>query len=140
MGPVSVSCDFPTFFKSLILHYYMKNHSMENAGEIVGPTTPFTPDFLRVDPDALLAGCKSVDDLDRLIQYLSSGTLRLPVLFRKYASMGSKFVAFNVDNDFNTLDAFIIQWIGDMPENTFKSFSKFLTPEQLEELKARLKH
>lgn len=139
MGPVSVSSDFPTFYKSLILHYFLKNHSLENAENTVGSRTPFTPDFLRVNPDALLAGCKTVDDLDRLLLYLSSGTLRLPVLFRKYATLGAKYVAFNVDNDFNTLDAFIIQWIGDMPDNSFNSFSKFLSPEQLEALKARLK-
>lgn len=139
MGPVSVSSDFPTFYKSLILRYFLKNHSMENAGNVVAPKTPFTPDFLRVNPDALLSGCKSVEDLDRLLQYLSSGTLRLPVLFRKYASLGAKYVAFNIDKDFNTLDAFIILWLGDMPENSFNSFAKFLTPKQLEELKARLK-
>ena len=139
MGPVSVSSDYPTFYKSLILHYFLKNHSMENAEKMIGPKTPFTPDFLRVNPDALLSGCHSVDDLDRLLQYLSSGTLRLPVLFRKYACLGAKYVAFNVDTDFNTLDAFIIQWLGDMPENSFNCFSKFLTPEKLEELKARLK-
>lgn len=139
MGPVSVSSDFPTFYKSLILRYFLKNHSMENAERMVGSKTPFTPDFLRVNPDALLSGCKSVEDLDRLLQYLSSGTLRLPVLFRKYASLGAKYVAFNIDKDFNTLDAFIILWLGDMPENSFNSFAKFLKPEQLEELKARLK-
>lgn len=139
MGPVSVSSDFPTFYKSLILRYFLKNHSMENAENVVAPKTPFTPDFLRVNPDALLSGCKSVEDLDRLLQYLSSGTLRLPVLFRKYASLGAKYVAFNIDKDFNTLDAFIILWLGDMPENSFNSFAKFLTPEQSEELKARLK-
>ena len=139
MGPVSVSSDFPTFYKSLILRYFLKNHSMENAENVVAPKTPFTPDFLRVNPDALLSGCKSVEDLDRLLQYLSSGTLRLPVLFRKYACLGAKYVAFNIDKDFNTLDAFIILWLGDMPENSFNSFAKFLKPEQLEELKARLK-
>lgn len=139
LGPVSVSSDFPTFYKSLILRYFLKNHSMENAENVVAPKTPFTPDFLRVNPDALLSGCKSVEDLDRLLQYLSSGTLRLPVLFRKYACLGAKYVAFNIDKDFNTLDAFIIQWLGDMPENSFNSFAKFLKPEQLEELKARLK-
>ncbi len=139
LGPVSVSSDFPTFYKSLILRYFLKNHSMENAENVVAPKTPFTPDFLRVNPDALLSGCKSVEDLDRLLQYLSSGTLRLPVLFRKYACLGAKYVAFNIDKDFNTLDAFIILWLGDMPDNSFNSFAKFLTPEQLEELKARLK-
>ena len=139
MGPVSVSSDFPTFYKSLILRYFLKNHSMENARETVGAKTPFTPDYLRVDPDALLDGCNSVEDLDRLLQYLSSGKLRLPVLFRKYACLGAKFVAFNVDTEFNTLEAFIILWIADMPENSINSFARFLIPQQLERLKARLK-
>ncbi len=67
-----------TFYKSLILHYFRKNHAMENAAKLAAPETPFTPDFLRVNPDALLSGCQSVEDLDFLLQYLSSGTLRLP--------------------------------------------------------------
>ena len=138
MGPVSVSSDVPTFYKSLIYHYFLKNHSVENASDIVRPTTPFTPDFLRVNPDQLLAGCKNVDEFDRLLSYISSGTVRLPVLFRKYASLGAKYLAFNIDTDFNTLDAFIIQWLGDMPENSFNSFARFLTPEKLEEIKSRL--
>ena len=87
-----------------------------------------------MNPDGLLAGCKSVEDLDRLLQYLSGGTFRLPVLFRKYASLGARYVAFNVDTEFNTLDAFILQWLGDMPENSFHSFSRFLEPEQVEAL------
>ena len=139
MGPVSVSSDVPTFYKSLIYHYFLKNYSMENASDIVRPATPFTPDFLRVNPDQLLSGCKNVDEFDRFLVNLSSGTVRLPVLFRKYASLGSKYLAFNIDTEFNTLDAFIIQWIGDMPENSYNSFARFLSPEQQEELKARLK-
>jgi putative hemolysin len=138
MGPVSVSSDVPTFYKSLIYHYFLKNHSMENASEMVRPITPFTPDFLRVNPDQLLSGCKNVDEFDRLLSYISSGTVRLPVLFRKYASLGAKYLAFNIDTEFNTLDAFIIQWLGDMPENSFNSFARFLTPEKLEEIKSRL--
>lgn len=140
MGPVSVSGDFPTFYKSLIYHYFLKHHSMDNASDLVRPKTPFKTDFLRVNPDGLLSGCQSVDDLDRLLLYLSNGAYRLPVLFRKYAALGAKYVTFNVDEDFNTLDAFILEWLGDMPENSFSSFSKFLTPEQLENVKARLKH
>lgn len=139
MGPVSVSSDVPTFYKSLIYHYFLKNHSMENASDVVRPTTPFTTDFLRVNPDQLLAGCRNVDEFDRLLAYISNGTVRLPVLFRKYASLGAKYLAFNVDTIFNTLDAFIIQWIGDMPENSYKSFARFLTPDKEEELRGRLK-
>ena len=92
-----------------------------------------------MNPDHLLAGCKNVDEFDRLLSYISSGKVRLPVLFRKYASLGAKYLAFNIDTEINTLDAFIIQWLGDMPENSYNSFARFLTPEQMEELNARLK-
>ena len=140
MGPVSVSEDVSEFYKSLIYYYFMKYHSMENAENMVRPTHPFHPNYLRVNPEGLLVGCKSVDDLDRLLQYISAGEVRLPVLFRKYANLGAKYLTFNIDSDFNTLDAFILQWLGDMPENSFKSFAKFLPPEKLEELNARLQH
>ena len=139
LGPASISEDMPLFYKSLIVNYFLRNHSVEDASACVAPTCPFVPDYLRVNPQGLLAGCKTPDDLDRLLNYLSNGKYRLPVLFRKYVSMGAKVLEFNIDPLFNTLDAFVLQWVGDMPDNTYRSFSKFLTPEQAEEMRLRLK-
>jgi hypothetical protein len=43
-----------------------------------------------------------------------------------------------VDPDFsNSLDAFVLQWIHDMPENSFRSMGKMLTPEELDEVRIR---
>ena len=139
MGPASISEDVPLFYKSLMAAYFLKNHSQEGASACVAPTHPFVPDYLRVNPDGLLCGCKSPEDLDRLLSYLSGGKCHLPVLFRKYVSMGAKVLEFNIDPLFNTLDAFVLQWMGDMPDNSYRSFSKFLTPEQAEEMRIRLK-
>ena len=139
LGPASISEDVPLFYKSLIVNYFIRNHAAEGASACVAPTCPFVPDYLRVNPQGLLAGCKTPDDLDRLLNYLSNGKYRLPVLFRKYVSMGAKVLEFNIDPLFNTLDAFVLQWVGDMPDNTYRSFSKFLTPEQAEEMRHRLK-
>lgn len=139
LGPASISNAIPHFYKSLIYHYILKNHSLPEAPSLLQPKHPFQPDFLRVNPDHLLVGCKSIDDLDHLLVSLSDGEYRPPVLLRKYISFGSKFVCFNVDPDFcNALDGFVLLWLGDMPENTYRSFSKFLTEEEAQMLKERL--
>ena len=110
----------------------LKNCSAPDAASMVKPGHPFQADFLRVNPDNLLAPCHSLDDLDRLILALSDGKYRLPVLLRKYVSFGARVVGFNVDPDFsNSLDAFVLQWVHDMPEG------KMLTPEELDEIRVR---
>ncbi len=141
MGPASISNDYPLFYKSLIYHYMQKNCKMEDASALLEPTHPFRPDFLRVNPDQILAGCQSMDDLDRLLNALSDGAFRLPVLLRKYVSFGAKLVCFNVDPDFHdSLDAFVLMKVDNMPENSFRTFSKFLTEAEIAEVKARNQH
>lgn len=138
LGPASISNSIPYFYKSLIVHFMLKHCAAPDAASMVKPLNPFKPDFLRVNPEALLVNCKSLDDLDRLILALSDGQYRLPVLLRKYVSFGARVVGFNVDPDFsNSLDAFVLQWIHDMPENSFRSMGKMLTPEELDEVRIR---
>ncbi len=138
LGPASISNSIPYFYKSLIVHFMLKNCAAPESASMVKPFHPFKPDFLRVDPDSLLVNCHSLDDLDRLILALSEGKYRLPVLLRKYVSFGARVVGFNVDPDFsNSLDAFVLQWIHDMPENSFRSMGKMLTPEELDEVRIR---
>ena len=138
LGPASISNSIPYFYKSLIVHFMLKNCSAPDAASLVKPGHPFQPDFLRVNPDSLLVNCHSLDDLDRLILALSDGQYRLPVLLRKYVSFGARVVGFNVDPDFsNSLDAFVLQWVHDMPENSFRSMGKMLTPEELDEIRVR---
>ena len=140
LGPASISNDYPLFYKSLMVHYIQKNYSLPNADSLLRPTHPFQPDFLRVNPDSLLAGCANIDQLDHLISNLSDGRYRLPVLLRKYISFGARLICFNVDPAFsNCLDGFVLLWLHDMPDNSFKSMARFLTPEELAELSARVK-
>ena len=139
MGPASISNDFPLFYKSLIYHFMQKNCSMENASSFLAPTHPFHPDFMRVNPDQLLAPCQSLDDVDKLLNALSDGKFRLPVLLRKYVSFGAKLVCFNVDPDFHdTLDAFVLMKFSEIPDNSFRAFSKFLTEKEIADIKGRL--
>lgn len=138
LGPASISNSIPYFYKSLIVHFMLKNCSALDTASMVKPGHPFQPDFLRVNPDSLLVNCHSLDDLDRLILALSDGQYRLPVLLRKYVSFGARVVGFNVDPDFsNSLDAFVLQWVHDMPENSFRSMGRMLSEEELNEVRIR---
>lgn len=138
LGPASISNDFPDFYKSLIVRWFALRRKPEDVG-LVAPSQPFVPDYLRVNPDHLLQACATVDDLDRLLQTLSEGRYRLPVLLRKYVSVGARLLEFNVDPLFcNSLDGFILEDLGAMPDNSYRCFSKFIDDTRLAELSRRL--
>lgn len=133
-GPVSISNDIPRFYKSLIVRFLEKNYMLSGAGETAVPTHPFEPDFLRVDPDDLLAPLDGdLSAFDKLLMAISDGKYRLPVLVRMYFSTGARLACFNVDPDFSDcVDALIFMRLSDFPETMLRSFVRSL-PEGLRE-------
>lgn len=138
LGPVSISNAYPTFYKSMMV-YFLQNHYpfTEEAGVAV-PTHPFQPDWLKVNPADLLAGCRDVEDLDRLMARLSDGHYRIPVLVRQYFKMGARLVCFNIDKLFNdSLDGLILLKFADYPENTLRSVVRCLPAADYERVMKR---
>jgi hypothetical protein len=138
LGPVSISNAYPTFYKSLMV-YFLQNHYpfTEEAG-VAAPTHPFQPDWLKVNPADLLAGCRDVEDLDRLMVRLSDGRYRIPVLVRQYFKMGARLVCFNIDKLFNdSLDGLILLKFADYPENTLRSVVRCLPAGDYERVMKR---
>ena len=133
-GLVSISDDIPDFYKSLVVRYLEKSFPFPDAPRVATPTTPFTPDFLAVDPDGLLQiPDGKIDQLDRFLGTLSDGKVRLPVLVRKYFSCGARLVCFNVDPDFGScLDALIVLRFSDFPKSTVNSILRGL-PEDVQD-------
>ena len=133
-GLVSISDDIPDFYKSLVVRYLEKSFPFPDAPAVATPTTPFTPDFLAVNPDDLLQiPDGKIDLLDRFLGTLSEGKVRLPVLVRKYFSCGARLVCFNVDPDFGScLDALIVLRFSDFPKSTVNSILRGL-PEDVQD-------
>ncbi len=133
-GLVSISDDIPDFYKSLVVRYLEKSFPFPDAPRVATPTTPFTPDFLAVNPDDLLQiPDGKIDLLDRFLGTLSEGKVRLPVLVRKYFSCGARLVCFNVDPDFGScLDALIVLRFSDFPKSTVNSILRGL-PEDVQD-------
>ena len=72
-----------------------------------------------------------LNKFDKLIEEVEPGSLRLPVLIKKYIKQNAKVVAFNVDPLFNnSVDGLMYIKIADLPESTVKPV--------MEEFKAEL--
>jgi hypothetical protein len=62
-----------------------------------------------------------LNKFDKLIEEVEPGSLRLPVLIKKYIKQNAKVVAFNVDPLFNnSVDGLMYIKIADLPESTVK--------------------
>lgn len=140
IGPVSISVWYPEFYKSLMVQYVATQHP---AGaeweEKVHPKTPYHPDFLKVDIDVLLRhNIESVETFDKFMFRLSNGNYRMPTLFKKYLKLNAKFLAFNVDPDFNNVvDGLLFLTFNDFPESEIMGLFRDSTPEELEAVRKR---
>ncbi len=140
IGPVSISSWMPKFYQSMIVKYVTEKHPVEpELSHMATPTTPFQPDFLKVDADALMGNnMDSVDKFDKFMFRLSNGNYRLPTLFKKYLKLNAKFLCFNVDPDFNdTLDALLFLTFTDFPEDEVMPLFRDSSDEEKEIVRKR---
>lgn len=134
MGPVTISDAMPDFYKSLIEYYITHEYPYADAESFSRPPVPFKPDYLAVDPDALLAKTYgNIDEFDRLLATVSDGKYRLPVLMKRYFKYSARSVCFNVDPLFNNcLDCLILLRLADYPKDTLEMLLKSI-PEDMHE-------
>ena len=140
IGPVSISAWYPKFYLSLIARFVAEKHAVEDElKNKVTPKTPFVPDFLKVDSDALLKhNMGSVEKFDKFLLRLSNGEYRLPTLYKKYLKLNAKFLCFNVDPDFNdTLDSLLFLTFTDFPEDEVMPLFRDSSDEEKENVRKR---
>lgn len=126
IGPVSISNWYPSFYQSLMIYYLEKKHLAKEFRHIVSPRSPFHMDYLRVDPNLLLADkVGNVETFDRFLLRLSNNRYRMPTLLKKYLKLNTRVLCYNIDKNFNyCVDALIILNVLDVPEKEIISLSK----------------
>ena len=137
LGPVSISNDYPHFYKSLAVRFLQREFPLEGAERYVSAPHPFVPDFLSVCPDDLMQLVPSgdMDRFDRLMSALSDGQYRLPVLVRKYFSCSACLLCFNIDPDFkDSLDGLILLRMSEFPPLTLRSILRGVPAEVRDEV------
>ncbi|MEQ9582595.1 MAG: glycerol acyltransferase, partial [Arenibacter sp.] len=122
IGGVSISNQFSNFSKSLMIEFMKSNYWDPYVAQYIRPKKEFKVKLNDADKDFIFDETEAdLNKFDRLIEEVEPGSLRLPVLIKKYIKQNAKVVAFNVDPLFNnSVDGLMYIKIADLPESTVK--------------------
>jgi len=122
IGGVSISNQFSNFSKSLMIEF-MKSHYWDPyVAQYIRPKKEFKVKLKDADKEFVFDETKAdLNKFDKLIEEVEPGSLRLPVLIKKYIKQNARVIAFNVDPLFNNaVDGLMYIRIADLPESTVK--------------------
>lgn len=122
IGGVSISNQFSDFSKSLMIEFMKSHYYDPYIAQYVHPKKEFKVKLKDADKDFIFDEAEAdLIKFDKIIDELEPGSLRLPVLIKKYIKQNAKVVAFNVDPLFNNaVDGLMYIRIADIPESTMK--------------------
>ena len=122
LGGVSISNQFSDFSKSLMIEFMKSNFYDPYIAQYINPKKAFRVKLKDADKDFIFDEAEAdLNKFDKLIDELEPGTLRLPVLIKKYIKQNARVVAFNVDPLFNNaIDGLMYIRISDIPDSTVK--------------------
>ncbi|MFT6794980.1 MAG: putative hemolysin [Maribacter sp.] len=122
IGGVSISNQFSNFSKSLMIEFMKSNYWDPYVAQYIRPKKEFKVKLNDADKEFVFDETKAdLNKFDRLIDEVEPGSLRLPVLIKKYIKQNAKVVAFNVDPLFNnSVDGLMYIKIADLPESTVR--------------------
>ncbi|HEU4496984.1 MAG TPA: lysophospholipid acyltransferase family protein, partial [Flavobacterium sp.] len=102
IGGVSISNQFSDFSKSLMIEFMKSHYYDPYIAQYVHPKKEFKVKLKDADKDFIFDEAEAdLNKFDKIIDELEPGSLRLPVLIKKYIKQNARVVAFNVDPLFN---------------------------------------
>jgi putative hemolysin len=135
IGPVSISNEFKTISKALVVEFLQTNCFNPEFADFVKPTNAFyykIPGEIDRHLFHRYVG-KDISRLDRFIQDIDPA-FRLPVLLKKYLSVNAEVIGFNVDPKFNNcLDALMVLDLFEFPEDLLEGLSKEIDDQSIME-------
>ncbi len=122
IGGVSISNKFSEFSKSLMIEFMKSNYYDPYVAQYINPKKEYKVKLKDADKDFIFDETEAdLNKFDKIIDEVEPGSLRLPVLIKKYIKQNAKVVAFNVDPLFNNaVDGLMYIRIADLPESTVK--------------------
>ena len=122
IGGVSISNQFSNFSKSLMIEFMKSHYYDPYIAQYVHPKKEFKVKLKDADKDFVFdATAADLQKFDRIIDELEPGSLRMPVLLKKYIKQNARLIGFNVDPFFNNaVDGLMYIKIADLPESTVR--------------------
>ena len=109
MGPVSISNEFREDSKNLMVSYLMKKYPHEKSAFVTSKNPPqFQSDLSPEEITALVDQSLNLQGLQEFVrQREGNPRAQIPQLIKLYLELGVRFLAFNKDDDFNSIDGLI---------------------------------
>jgi putative hemolysin len=122
IGGVSISNQFTEFSKSLMIEFMKSHYYDPYVAQYIHPKKEFKVKLKDADKDFVFNEAEAdLNKFDKIIDEIEPGSLRLPVLIKKYIKQNARVIAFNVDPLFNNaVDGLMYIRIADLPESTVK--------------------
>jgi hypothetical protein len=122
IGGVSISNQFSNFSKSLMIEFMKSHYYDPYVAQYVHPKKEFKVKLKDADKDFVFDATEAdLQKFDKIIDELEPGSLRMPVLLKKYIKQNCKLIGFNVDPLFNNaVDGLMYIRIADLPESTVR--------------------
>lgn len=119
MGPVSISNEFQDSSKHLMVSYLMKHYEHEKSSAVTSKNPPhFDSNLSPEELTSLLDSALNLNSLQDFVRMAEGNPkAQIPQLIKLYIELGVRFLAFNRDDEFNTIDGLIWLNIPKMPTN-----------------------
>ncbi len=135
IGPVSISNEFSSFSRSLIVEFVRSNHYDKEMARYIRPRKKFKRRVdRRADYEVIIeAAEKDISKVEKVVSDVDNG-FRIPVLLKKYLELNARIIGFNVDPDFNNcLDGLIMLDVCNIPAEFVNSLSGEQDDESIRE-------
>lgn len=108
-GPVSISNDYRSVSKQLMVQFLQSNHGLPELERLVRARHPFRTGGIHELGNSSRRFADESDDVDDLVSGIEPDGKGVPVLLRQYLKLGARFLAYNIDPDFNNaVDALMV--------------------------------
>lgn len=125
IGPASISSIYSHNAKILIVEYLKRNHKWSELNEMISPRKGFKYNVNHHHEILLDTFENDLNTFDRLIKDIDFNNFGIPILIKKYLSLGGKILDFNVDPDFNfTVDGFVVLDVDVVSQEVINSYNK----------------
>jgi putative hemolysin len=125
IGPASISNLYSDNSKILIIEYLKQKHAWTELKDMVKSKTPFNYQISEHHQVLIDAFGEDISSMDKLVKDIDLNHMGVPVLIKKYLSLGGRILDFNVDPDFNfSVDGFVVLDIDVVSEEVIKSYNK----------------
>ncbi|MCK9499117.1 MAG: GNAT family N-acetyltransferase [Bacteroidales bacterium] len=125
IGPASISSIYSENSKILIIEFLKRYHAWNEVSEFVQARNKFEYKLNHHHEKVFEVYKNDLSLMDRLIRDIDINHYSMPVLIKKYLSLGGKILDFNIDPEFNfAIDGLVILDIGVVSQEVINSYNK----------------